>query len=148
EEIQNKEVPVQVEVTGNPADGYIAGTPIMNPIRAIVSVPSSRSDQIVAVKAIVDITDVNEAVQESGKLVAINQQGEEEEAVITPAVVEVEIPITSPFKTIPLQLTLVNQPADGFSVDSFKQNITEVTVYGPDAILDELEFYNQIEVDL
>lgn len=148
EEIHNKEVPVHVELTGEPAEGFIAGTPIVSPIRAIVSVPSSSAEQIVAVKAVIDITGANETIVEAGKLVAVDENGEEVKAVINPAVAEVELPITSPFKTIPLQVRMINQPAEGFSVASFRQNINEVTVYGPDPVLDELDFYPGITVDL
>lgn len=148
EEIQNKEVPIEIKMIGQPAEGYKAGTPILKPIRAIVTVPSSRVDEIVAVQAEVDISNAQETVQESATLIAINAEGQEVEASISPAVVNVDIPITSPLKTIPLQINLINDPAKGFSVASFKQSINEVIVYGPESILEGIDIYNNIEIDL
>jgi YbbR domain-containing protein len=148
EEIQNKEVPVVIELIGEPAEGYRVGTPILNPSRAIVSVTSSSLDQIVAVQGVVDITNAQEAVVESEKLIAIDADGQEVEAAISPAVVSVEIPITSPFKTVPLQINLINQSEAGFSIASFKQSASEVTIYGPENILAKIDIYKDIEIDL
>ncbi len=149
EEIQNKEVPIMIEVIGEPSEGYRAGVPIANPSRAIVSAPESELEQITAVRTTVDISNAQEAVFAAGKLlVAINQDGVEVDAVISPALVDVDIPITSPFKTVPIQVSLVNQPPPGYSVVSFRQNVNEVTIYGPQEVLDTIEFYDGLQIDL
>lgn len=148
EEIQSKEVPVVIEVIGNPAEGYIADHPIVNPIRAIVNVPSSMVQQIVEVRAVIDITDAKEALEMTSKLVAIDQKGEEVEALITPAVADVIVPITSPFKSVPLQIKLLNQPADGYSVAAVKQSVSDVTIYGPESLLESIDIYEGPDINL
>lgn len=148
EEIQSKEVPVQIEVQGEPEEGYIADVPIINPIRAVVDVPSSILQQIVAVKAYVDISGATEAVEETGRLVAINDAGEEIDAIVSPSVVDIIVPITSPFTTVPLQVTLINEPAEGYSVSAMKLSENEVTIYGPESILSQINIYDEITVDL
>lgn len=149
EEIVRKEVSVQVEVTGKPAQGYRAGEAIVHPSRVYVVLPRDEIDVVSSVRAQVDITDANKKVSSDPQLIAFNIAGEVIENVqITPAVVNVEIPITSPFKTIPLQLRLVGEPPDGFSIAAFKQNASEVTIYGPEEILNQYHIYQNIEVDL
>lgn len=148
EEIQSKEVPVQIEIQGEPKEGYIADVPIINPIRAVVDVPSSILQQIVAVKAYVDISDATEAVEVTGRLIAINEEGEEIDAVVSPSVVDIIVPITSPFTTVPLQINLINEPAEGFSVSAMKLSDSEVTIYGPESVLSLINLYDEITIDL
>lgn len=148
EAIQSKEVPVIIELRGEPAEGFKAGVPIHNPNRVNVRVSSSRLDQVVSARAIVDITGAQAAVEVDETLVAIDQNGNEVQSLITPAVVNVEVPITSPFRTIPLQINLINEPPDGYSVSSFTQSINEVTVYGSEEALSELDIYDGLEIDL
>lgn len=148
EEIQSKEVPVEIEIVGQPAEGYIADSPIVNPTRAIVNVPISKLQEIIAVRTVVDITDANEAVEVTSRLIAIDEMGGEVEAVIIPAVVDVVVPITSPFKQVPLQIKLLNQPAEGFSVAEVTQSVNEVTIYGPESLLEDIDIYDGPEIDL
>jgi YbbR domain-containing protein len=53
----------------------------------------------------------------------------------------VQIPVSSPFKTVPLQLNLTGEPPDGFSVARLENNIDQVTLYGEQALLDKIDFY-------
>lgn len=148
EEIASKEVPIHIELKGEPAEGYIADIPIINPIRAVVDVPDSILQQITAAKAIVDISDATSAVEVTSRLFAIDESGNEIDAVISPAVVHVIVPITSPFKTVPIQVKLINEPAEGYSVASMKLSETEITLYGPEAVLDMIDIYQLVEIDL
>lgn len=148
EEIQSKEVPVHIEVQGEPREGYIADVPIINPVRAVVDVPSSILQQIAAVKGYVDISDATEAIEVSSRLIAINEAGEEIDALVSPPVVDINIPITSPFTTVPLQIQLINEPAEGYSVSSMKLSQNEVTIYGPESVLSQIDLYDEVTIDL
>lgn len=68
-----------------------------------------------------------------------------EGAQIDPAVLEVEVPITNPFKTVPLQFKLVGSLPSGLSISRFRPKTEQVTIYGPQVELDKIEF---IEADL
>lgn len=149
EEIVRKEVPVEVEVVGEPADGYRAAQPIAHPNRVIIVVPQDEAEEITSVKAQVDITNASDKVITDQQLRAYNAAGDVLENIrISPTVVNVEVPITSPFKTIPLQLRMIGEPPDGFSIAEFRQNASEVTIYGAENVLKEFTIYRDIEVDL
>lgn len=148
EERERKEMPVIIQLMGNPAEDFKAGQPIINPSRVHITMPSSRLGDVASVRADVSIEGARTSVVRKVKLIAYDQDGHEIDATITPAVVDVEIPITSPFKAVPLQLKIINEPPEGFSIAALEQSIYQVTAYGKQEILDQLEFYEGPVLDL
>lgn len=149
DEKSNKQMPVTVNVTGIPAVGLKAGQPIVKPNKVTVTVPSGSIEDIESVRADVNVEKAQSPVSSKVRLVAYDKNGKVMEmAAINPAVVEVEVPITSPFTTVPLQLKLVGEPPRGFSVASLQQNTDKVTVYGPQDVLNRMEYYEGPSVNL
>ncbi|MCZ8515840.1 CdaR family protein [Paenibacillus filicis] len=149
DEKTNKSMPVVVNVTGIPAVGLKAGQPVVKPKSVTVSVPSKIYDSVDSVRADVNVEKAQAAVTSKVKLVAYGKDGKPiDTAVINPAVVDVEVPITSPFTTVPLQLKFVGEPPRGFAVESIRQSTDKVTVYGPQTALDKMEFYEGPQVAL
>jgi YbbR domain-containing protein len=148
EALQIKEFEIDILTEGNPAKGYKVGTPIIKPSNRVhVTLPENALAKVVRVGASIPINgDKKTLKNKSLKLAAYDQEGRViENAVIDPAVVEVEIPITNPFKTVPLQFKLLGHMPTGLSIASFKADIEQVTVYGPQEALDKIEF---IEADI
>lgn len=148
ESISHKEVPVEVIVQGEPKEGFRAGDAIVQPNRVNVSVPESQIDEIVKVQAVVDITNVSEAVVTEKKLVAINRSGAEADVTISPSVAEISIPITSPFKTIPLQIKFNGEVPPGLAIADFYQSVDEVTIYGAETAIEPYDFYGGITINI
>lgn len=148
ERISHKEVPVEVIIQGEPKEGFRAGEAIVQPNRVNVAVPESQVDQIVKVRAVVDITDASEAVITEKKLVAINQAGEEVDVSISPSVAEINVPITSPFKTIPLQIKFSGQVPSGLAIADYYQSVEEVTIYGSESAIAPYDFYGGITINV
>lgn len=148
ESISHKEVPVEVIVQGEPKEGFRAGEAIVQPNRVNVAVPESQIDQIVKVLTVVDISNVTEAVVTEKKLVAINQAGEEVDVTISPSVAEISIPITSPFKTVPLQIKFNGEVPSGFAIADFYQSVDEVTIYGAETDIESYDFYSGISINI
>jgi len=148
DEKQEKEVPVQVNVIGTPAPGLVAGQPVVKPARVLVRLPSSHMEESLVVKAEINIDGAQAAVSKQVKLVVLDAEGKELDFAINPAVVDVEVPVTQPFKRMPLQLKIVGEPPSGFSVSSFQPSIDNVTVYGPQDLLNTLDFYEGPQVNL
>jgi YbbR domain-containing protein len=63
-------------------------------------------------------------------------------------VVDVEVPVTSPFKQMPLQVKLIGEPAPGYAVAAYTQNPELVTVYGPQDLLDKMDFFDGLQIDI
>ncbi|MBP1153635.1 MULTISPECIES: CdaR family protein [unclassified Paenibacillus] len=149
DEKKNKSMPVTVNVTGTPGVGLKAGQPVVKPKQVTVSVPSGIYEAVETVRADVDVDKAASPVTSQAKLVAYDKAGKAiEEAIINPAVVEVEVPITSPFKLVPLQVKLVGEPPQGYAVSGIHQSVDKVTVFGTQEMLDGLEFYEGPQVDL
>ncbi|MFD2673400.1 CdaR family protein [Marinicrinis sediminis] len=148
EEIEKREFPVKIELLGKPAEGFRTGVPILNPSRVVVSGSNAELSRLKVVRAEVEVEGAKETVQGEYKLTALNENDEAMDIEITPAVVDVELPITSPFKTVPMRIKLIGEPPAGYSVSAFEQSVKQVTVYGDEDVLNEMEFYDGIEIDL
>ncbi|MDF2669955.1 MAG: YbbR family protein, partial [Paenibacillus sp.] len=148
EEKKQKEVPVTVNVSGTPAAGYKAGQPVVKPARVVITAASGIIDTVAVVRADVNVENATSAVNKQVKLVAYDSSGKQLEVSMNPQVVDVEVPITQPFKKMPLQIKSTGTPAPGFSVASFVVSAEQITVYGPQELLNTLEFYEGPSVDL
>ncbi|NEW09029.1 hypothetical protein GK047_23850 [Paenibacillus sp. SYP-B3998] len=148
EELQMKEVPVVINLKGTPAAGLKAGQPIVKPNKVYITAATSKLEQIENVRGEVSVDKSQSAVTKQVRLQAFDKDGKEVQVNINPSVVDVEIPITSPFQTIPLQLKLVGEPAKGFAIASVTQNPDKITVYGTQDVVDRLEFYQGPQVNV
>ncbi|MFD2329333.1 YbbR-like domain-containing protein [Cohnella sp. GCM10020058] len=148
EELQTKEFEVQVTTTGTPKEGYKAGAPVLRPTnRAHVTLPASEMDRVDHVGGSISIDGADKTLKDkSVKLVAYDGSGQEiPGAEVDPAVLEVEVPITNPFKQVPIQLKLIGQLPAGLSVANLSPSAEQATIYGPQTELDKIDF---IEADL
>lgn len=148
EELQKREFPVTIKVVGTPSAGYIVGQPIVNPNRVHVTLKTSDLNIVDSVRAEVSVDKAAAVITKQVKLTAYGKNGRPVEATITPAVVDVEIPITVPFKEMPLQVKVVGYPAQGYSIASMTQSVKRVTVFSSQATLDQMEFYDGPQVDV
>lgn len=148
EELQTKEFEVQVTPTGTPKEGYKAGAPILRPTNRVhVTLPAGEMDRVDHVGAAISIDGADKTLKDkSVKLVAYDGSNKPiEEAAIDPAVLEVEVPITNPFKQVPIQLKLIGQLPAGLSIAGVSPSVEQATIYGPQAELDKIDF---VEADL
>jgi YbbR domain-containing protein len=148
EEKQKKEVPVVINVKGTPASGLKAGQPIIKPNKVYISAPTSRLNEIETVRGEVSVDKAESAVTKQVKLLAYDKNGREVAVDMNPQVVDVEVPITSPFQSIPLQLKITGEPLKGFAIASVVQNPDKVTVYGSQDTVNKMEFYQGPELNL
>ncbi|MBG9801104.1 CdaR family protein [Brevibacillus laterosporus] len=149
EEKQTVEMDVQVEKIGKEADGYELKQPIVKPFRVLVTVPASQVKKIGVVKAAVNVDGATDTVSSNAQLKVYDKQGNQMTgAEISPLVVEVNIPVTSPSKMVPLKLNLTNELPDGYSLASITMNTQEVTVYGPNEVIKPLDTYSGPIIDL
>jgi YbbR domain-containing protein len=148
EEQQKKEIPVTINVKGTPAAGLKAGQPIIKPNKVYVTAPTSRLNEIDSVRGEVSVEKAQTAVTKQVKLQAYDKNGKELALDMNPQVVDVEVPITSPFQTIPLQIKVNGEPMKGFAIASVVQSPDKVTVYGTQDIVDKMEFYQGPQLNL
>lgn len=148
EELQMKEVPVVINVKGTPAAGLKAGQPIVKPGKVYITAQTSKLDQIENVRGEVSVDKAQSAVTKQVRLQAFDKEGKEVTLIINPSVVDVEVPITSPFQTIPLQLKVSGELPAGYAIAMITQTPDKVTVYGAQDVVDRLEFYQGPQLSL
>ncbi|MFC5450986.1 CdaR family protein [Paenibacillus aestuarii] len=148
EELQMKEVPVVINLKGTPAAGLKAGQPIVKPNKVYITAPTSKLSLIENVHGEVSVDKAQSAVTKQVRLQAFDKDGKEVAVNLNPTVVDVEVPITSPFQTIPLQLKLSGEPPKGFAISSVTQTPDKITVYGTQEEVDRLEFYQGPQINV
>lgn len=147
EEMQKVEKPVSVQLVGKTPEGYTTGEPIVNPTKVHVTVPQSKAKEIAAVQALVNIEGAKAGIEQTVPLRVIDTKGEIVKVDITPPVVDVTVPVASPFVTVPIKLNFKNQPPAGYSIASVTLKTDQVTVYGPKDVVDGLDFYPGPQID-
>jgi YbbR domain-containing protein len=88
-------------------------------------------------------------VNKKAKVIVYDTEGiEMTNAVVSPETVHVEVKVTPPFKTVPLQVRYSGSLPEGLSIVSVKPAIEQVTVYGEQKALDEVQVYDGAVLDL
>lgn len=152
EEILTKPFELRVVTEGEPAEGYIAGTPavVSETNGAQVTLPKEDMSRVGLVSAEVNIDGADKTVvNKKAKVIVYDTEGiEMTNAVVTPETVHVEVKVTPPFKTVPLQVRYSGNLPDGLSIASIKPAIDQVTVYGEQKSIDEVQVYDGAVLDL
>ena len=150
-ELRNtKSFPITVATKGKPADGYQLGTPVIQPVGAAeVTLSDSDLSKVAKVQGTIELDGENETIKEKKmKLVAYDSAGNEVKgAVIEPPTVSVELPITLPFKSVPLEIGFTGQLPGSLVLSRVTPEIDSVVVYGFKDALDSITSYEAV-VDL
>lgn len=108
--------------------------------------------EVAEVKALVDIN--NLVSKELGTtqlkdvpLKAYNKDGEIVDVEIVPGKIDVEVVLTSPGKTVPIEIKPVGNVSFGLGIESMTPSVSEVTVYGDEKTLENLKSI-PVEIDV
>jgi YbbR domain-containing protein len=148
EEKQKVEKEVSVKFLGKAPEGYTTGEAIVKPKKVHITLPESQIKEAAEVQAAVNIDGAKDIVEQTVPLRVVDKKGNPLDAEINPAVVEVTVPVTSPYKSLPLKLSYINAPPDGVSINGIKLKTDKVTVFGPKELLDKMAYYPGPQIDL
>ena len=129
-------------------EGYQAEQPIVKPNIVKVTGSSELINRIALVKARVDLKDANESMEQQSRVVVYDREGNTLNVEVEPAVVDVSVPITSPNKSVPLRINRKGTLKQNLSITRIEPVPTEVTIYGPKNVIDNIEFIDNIDIDL
>lgn len=135
------EMPVQIVLQGVAAPGFTAGQPIVSPSRIFVTGTEDQLAALASVSAYVNIANARSVIDETVRVRAVDSQGNELQVEINPAVVDVVVPVSSPFKELPLSFHYDGFPAQGFAVSNIQLSLDQVTIFGPMQEIDRYEFF-------
>lgn len=145
---QSRVMPVEVEVIGNPKPGYKVGKPVVKPERVEVRGIRSDLEKVRRVKAMINTEAATETISRSVSLQVYGEDGEFSGVEVSPREVNVEIPVASPNRKLPLTLEYSGAPPKGMAVESVKAEPDMVTVYGSKDYLTGLKTYPGPVLDL
>ena len=142
----------------------ILNTDKLNSTLVISSVKLSKDEVIIksykeklstvaSVKAIVDVSALNANAAgtytlDNVKLVAYDDKGTEiKDVEIVPETVSATVTITSPSKVVPVTVVPVGEIASGSAISSITSNVSTVTLYGDESILNTISEI-KVEIDV
>ncbi|MRX72149.1 YbbR-like domain-containing protein [Bacillus lacus] len=146
----SRDFPIEVDFINKNQikDGYTPEQPIIRP--NIVRVTGAREivDSIAMIKARVSLQNRDEAFEEDSRVTVYDADGNILPVDVEPSVVRISVPIAAPSKKVPINITREGQLPEGVSIAGLETDPSEITLYGPKNVLDSLEFYNGIKLDL
>lgn len=140
--------PVRLETFGKVKDGFVMGQGTVYPTTVTVSVPESKLQDLESVQALVNVDNATEDIDRSVEMRAVDKMGQPIRSKISPAKADVKIPVSLPFKALPLQLNFTGSPPPGYVISSIVMNPASVTVFGPQDILSTMPSYLGPAIDL
>ena len=90
----------------------------------------------------------HQQIEKEAKLTVYDSSGNELPVEVSPSVVDITVPITSPSKKVPFKIERTGSLPDGISISSIETSPSEVTVYGSQKVLDALDFIDGVKLDL
>ena len=141
EERKEKEVPVRVDLVGDPPEGYRFQLPELLPDLVSVIGPSSRVDLVFAVWVSVEMDEVRSTVNLTKRAIPRDAQGEDVSGVqLDPPVVQVTVPVELAItnKDVPVRVNIEGQPAPGYWISRYLTEPASATLVGSPEVLDGL----------
>ncbi|MRG88355.1 CdaR family protein [Salinibacillus xinjiangensis] len=151
EERLTKEYKVDTELMNRDQinEGYILGEPTVKPATVKVTGGKSEVDKTAMVKAIVDLTGVEDEIDiDNAPVKVYDQQGNELNVYVDPSTVGVEIPVEVGRKEVPLQVSTEGELPEGLSLQSITANPEVVAVFGQESVLNSIENISNLSVNL
>lgn len=146
-----KEVPVNVKIEGNAADGLVSGVPIVEPEEVEISGAKSVIDKILEANAVVRLDGETEEVNKKVKLVALNAENENISGVtFDPQEVDVTVPIVKAedTKTVGIKVQTTGNLADGYWISQITTSPSTATITGNSSILKSINYLETASINI
>lgn len=148
EDYVQKEMDVTIDITGSAAAGFTVGEPVVTPSNVRLTGSETDISAIVKVAGNMTVDGAQSDVEGKLKLIAYDADGNKVPIDMEPQVVNVRIPISSPYKSVPLILNITGQPPSGYAIASVRQDVNNVVIFATQEVLDAIDFYMGPMVDV
>ncbi|MBE6125842.1 MAG: hypothetical protein E7186_05880 [Erysipelotrichaceae bacterium] len=118
---------------------YTLSRPTFDTTEVLIRASQDTIDSIAYVKALIDVSGVTDTFTRDARIVAYNQSGEMVECDCFPEYVSSTVVVTSPNKSVPIIVRPVGNLPDGLAIDKITLDYSTVTLYGTEAVLDEID---------
>jgi YbbR domain-containing protein len=131
DEIINLQIEVKLQIEGEPAEGYITGTPELSPPQVFVQGPRNRVQEVASIYAIINIEGLQEDLQVTALLQTINFNGQPATGVtVIPDTVDILLPIQKPDKEVTVHVPIVGEPKEGFQLGEILISPARIKISG------------------
>ncbi|WP_209125165.1 YbbR-like domain-containing protein [Alkalihalobacillus sp. BA299] len=143
-------LPVEVDLVNRSeiAEGYSIGLPIVTPVNVEITAAEELINQVAIAKVFVDVKGADKTIEKSVPVKIYDHFGNELHLDMETAVVDVRVPITSPYKEVPVKVTKQGELPEGLSINSMTVDPKVVTIFGPQNIINSLSLIEGINLDL
>ena len=142
-------LPIQLSLLGEPAVGYAAGTPDMEPADVLLSGPESQIKQAASVRVDLSIAGLRQDVQNSLPAKVLDTTGKIVTGLtVSPENIQVSLPITQQggYRDIAVKVNVRGQQAGGYRITNISVFPPVITVYSQNpAIVNDLPGYVETE---
>ena len=118
---------------------YTLSRPTFDTTEVLIRASQDTIDSIAYVKALIDVSGVTDTFTRDARIVAYNQSGEMVECDCFPEYVSSTVVVKSPNKSVPIIVRPVGNLPDGLAIDKITLDYSTVTLYGTEAVLDEID---------
>jgi len=129
-------------------EGYKVGEPKINPDTVTVIGGEDFVDRIAFVKGVVDLKGMDSSFNTRMTLHAYDEDGNQVNVAINPAVASVLVPVLSPSKDVPVTVKTTGNLPDGLALADIDIDPETVTVFGKKSVLDAIDHIGDIELPL
>lgn len=147
----SKNFPIEIELINREnslPEGYSVGDPIVTPSTVTVHGSEKQLNQIRAIKGTIDLDGQKETFVTSVPIKAYDEENNEIKGLfLNPNVVDVEVPIISPHKDVPIKINQINSLPEGKTIELITTKPETVTIYGEKDVIKEINFV-EATVDL
>lgn len=120
-------------------DIYSVGTPEFDYPKVNVRASKDTLNSIAFVKALIDVTGQTADFEQDAKLVAYGSSGQIVKADIVPEKVHVKVPVSSPHKTVAVNVEVKGTVPEGKAISSISMDQQTVTIYGSEQVLSNID---------
>jgi YbbR domain-containing protein len=135
EPLKNQSLPVDVELTGQPAVGFQAGDPVVEPSLIAISGPESIVRQAARARVAIDLDGVRESIAAAYDIQVMDTSNKVLNGVtINPESAQVMIPLSpqSGYRDLAVRVLLQGQVASGYRLENISVFPPVITVFAPD----------------
>ncbi|MFA8437797.1 YbbR-like domain-containing protein [Pueribacillus sp. YX66] len=150
EERVSKDFPITIEYVNKDSlpEGYNVSDAVVSPTKVTIYGSESQLNQIASIKGFVDLDGAQDTFMTSVPIKVYDKNDNELTGFsLNPNVVDVEIPIVSPHKFVPIKINRENSLPDGLSIESISANPETVVIFGSKGDIEKIEFV-EVAVDL
>lgn len=125
------------------------GDPEVSPSEVSITGASSVIQRVASVRAIIDVGGTTETIQQQEAPVKVyDNQGNELNVLVDPTAVEVTVPVSRRTKEVPISVVPRGGNTEGALIDSVSTETEEVTISGPQDVLDNIDEIAEVPVDV